>query len=509
MPKAAHPSNTRVLSKSKLMAFRQCPRRLWLEVHRPDLRADSSAAQARFDTGNEVGELARRLYDPKGVGVTLDAQRDGYSRTLDQTTRLLTSKQPIFEAGFSAGGLVAFADVMLPITRRGERRWRMVEVKSSSSVKDYHREDVAVQAYVARLDGAALESISLAHIDSSWVYPGDGDYRGLLAEVDLTQEAFDRADEVREWAEQAHAVAKLPNEPTRATGSHCQSPFECGFIAHCSSTEQQAEYPVTWLPRVQTKILKAHLEQPGVVDMRHVPDELLNARQKRVKQQTLSRQIWFDAQGATRALKAYKPPIHFLDFETIQFAVPRWAGTRPFEQHAFQFSLHTLRPNGTLIHESFLDINGTDPSAGFTSALIKACGVEGPIFVYNAGFERSRMKELGIRYPRRRAALDRIIERVVDLLPIVEAHYYHPSQQGSWSIKKVLPAMVPDLCYDQLQGVQDGGGAMNAYLEATSPGTTDERKLEIEQELLAYCKLDTYAMVRLWQVMAGRQNLKI
>jgi hypothetical protein len=138
--------------------------------------------------------------------------------------------------------------------------------------------------------------------------------------------------------------------------------------------------------------------------------------------------------------------------------------------------------------------------------LIKACGQEGPIFVYNAGFERARMNELGVRYPRRRAALAGLVERIVDLLPIAEAHYYHPSQQGSWSIKKVLPAMVPDLRYDQLQGVQDGGAAMNAYLEAINPATDGPRKQQIEQELLAYCQLDTYAMVRLWQVMAGKSS---
>jgi hypothetical protein len=488
------------------MAFRQCPRRLWLEVHRPELRADSSAAQARFDTGHEVGDLARRLFDPRGEGIVLDAHRDGFKHALAHTTQLLASKRPIFEAGFSAGGVIAFADVLLPLTRRGAPRWRMVEVKSSTSVKDYHREDLAVQTYVARLAGAPIERVSLAHIDSYWVYPGDGDYQGLLTEVDLTQESLDREAEVRDWVEQAHAVAKLTNEPVKATGSHCTSPFECGFLAHCSATEPQAEYPVSWLPRVQTKALKTHLAQPGILDMRQVPDELLNEKQKRVKRQTISGEPWFDAREAARALRVHKLPIYFLDFETIQFAVPRWAGTRPYEQLPFQFSMHLLTPEGTLVHESFLDISGADPTAAFTNALIKACGQEGPIFVYNAGFERARMNELGVRYPRRRAALAGLVERIVDLLPIAEAHYYHPSQQGSWSIKKVLPAMVPDLRYDQLQGVQDGGAAMNAYLEAINPATDGPRKQQIEQELLAYCQLDTYAMVRLWQVMAGKSS---
>jgi hypothetical protein len=509
MPDATGMLKTRNLSKSRLMAFRQCPRRLWLEVHRPELRADSTAAQARFNAGYEVGEVAQRLYDPSGVGVLIDAQVEGFSQALSRSAALLGTYQPIFEAGFAAGGTMAFADVMLPVKRRGGPGWRMVEVKSSTGVKDYHREDVAVQTYAARKAGVKLESVSVAHIDSGWVYPGDGDYRGLLTEVDLTEEAFAREDEVREWVDQAQAVARLAAEPARATGVHCLTPFECGFIGHCAATEPQAEFPVAWLPRVQSKALKAHVAQPGVFDMRQVPDDLLNAKQQRVKQQTLAGQAWFDARGAARALREHEAPLYFLDFETIQFAVPRWAGTRPYEQLPFQFSLHRLMPDGSLEQESFLDLSGADRTAAFAESLIKECGLRGPVFVYNAGFERGRMKELGVRFPRRRAALARLAERVVDLLPIVEAHYYHPSQEGSWSIKKVLPAMVPDLRYDQLEGVQDGGAAMEAYLEATSPTTDAERKSEIERQLLAYCGLDTYAMVRLWQVLAGRSNLKL
>ncbi len=141
--------------------------------------------------------------------------------------------------------------------------------------------------------------------------------------------------------------------------------------------------------------------------------------------------------------------------------------------------------------------------------LIAACGESGPVYVYNAAFETSRMSELAMRYPPFSAALLAINDRVVDLLPIARNRYYHPSQQGSWRIKKVLPAVVPELRYDALDGVQDGGMAMAAFLEAIHPDTPTERKNRIEQQLLAYCKLDTYAMVRLWQVFAGRTDLKL
>jgi hypothetical protein len=171
--------------------------------------------------------------------------------------------------------------------------------------------------------------------------------------------------------------------------------------------------------------------------------------------------------------------------------------------------LHILTESGRLVHTDFLDLSGNNPSAAFAHALIAACGEQGPVFVYNAGFETARIRELAERYPSISESLLAINERVVDLLPIARERYYHPSQQGSWSIKKVLPAVVPELRYDALDGVQDGGMAMDAFLEAIHPNTNAERKAQIKQQLLAYCKLDTYAMVRLWQVFAGRTDMRL
>jgi len=158
--------------------------------------------------------------------------------------------------------------------------------------------------------------------------------------------------------------------------------------------------------------------------------------------------------------------------------------------------------------ESFLDISGNDPSSDFAESLIAVCGITGPVFVYNAGFEGARIKELAERFPKIAKELMAIKERLVDLHPITKAHYYHPSQQGSWSIKAVLPAVAPDLSYEALTGVQNGGMAMEAYLEAIHADTTAERKDEIEKQLLDYCGLDTFAMVRLWQFLAGRNDLQ-
>jgi hypothetical protein len=499
------PTNAmRILSKSKLIAFRQCPKRLWLELHRPELRQDSAGTLASFQVGHQVGDVAKRIYDPNGTGAAIDVKGEGYEAAFARSTKLLAeSEQPIFEAGFKALGALAFADVMLPVGEKGSPTWRMVEVKSSTSVKDYHRDDVAVQTFIAQEAGVKLESIAVACIDSSWVYPGEENYQGLLVETDLTDQALARTAEVRGWLSEAQKVAALATEPNVAVGSHCHEPFDCGFCGYCNRDVVQPEYPVDWLPSLGAS-KRDQLTAAGVDDLRNVPDNLLNVRQRRVKLHTLDATVYFDAAGAAHDLAGYGLPAYFLDFETIQFAVPIWKGTRPYQQIPFQFSVHTLSVHGKLSQDAFLDLTGNDPSEPFAKALIAACGTTGTIFVYNAGFETARVRELARRYPELSASLLAINNRVVDLLPIARNRYYHPSQQGSWSIKVVLPAAVPELSYSSLDGLKDGGMAMAAFAEAVSPSADQTRKEQIRQQLLAYCRLDTFAMVRLWQVLSGR-----
>ena len=491
------------LSKSKLMAFRQCPKRLWLEIHKPELREYSAAAQTRFQVGYQVGDIARRLYDPEDTGMLLDAQTDGYEPTFARTQELIRGNRPIFEGGFRASGGLAFADVLLPMSKRGQNGWRMVEVKSSASLKDYHREDAAIQTYIVRQAGVPLGGVAVAHIDSAWTYPGDEDYHGLLKEHDLWQEARAQGKEVEGWISAAQAVVSRTTEPAIRTGAHCTSPYECPFIEYCRQQEPQARQPLSVLPDVRARKLKDYIEAHPTGELQDVPDELLNDRQKRVKAVTLSGQSFFDAAGAAAALKGHKLPAYFMDFETIQFAVPIWKGTRPYQQIPFQFSMHKVGARGALSQTGFLDLSGKDPREPFAEALVGACGDAGPVFVYNATFEKTRVRELAEKFPRLAGRLSALNERIVDLHPIARDHYYHPSQQGSWSIKDVLPAACPDLSYDSLDGVQDGGMAMEAFLEALAPQTAPERKAEIERELMAYCRLDTYGMVRLWGFFSG------
>jgi CRISPR/Cas system-associated exonuclease Cas4 (RecB family) len=343
----------RVLSKSKLLAYRQCHRRLWLEERHPELNEDVGGTQQTFEIGHQVGDVARRLYDPEDKGVLVDSRKGDIEASSAQTRDAIKQSTPVFEAGFTAGGVSAFSDIVLPVKRTGELAWRIVDVKSSTKLKDYYRDDVAVQAFVARAAGLRLDSISIAHIDSAFVYEGDGDYDGLLVESNLTAETFKRHREVQNWVAEAQSILEGQVEPSIRTGRHCSEPYECGFQRHCRSGEPQARYPASLLPHVQAKALRAFLDQDKVVELQDIPDELLNERQRLVKSHTLADSIFFDRAGATADLAPHRLPAYFLDFETIQFTVPIWKGTRPYQQIPFQFSVHVLPKNELIEHYGF------------------------------------------------------------------------------------------------------------------------------------------------------------
>jgi hypothetical protein len=492
----------RLLSKSKLLSFRQCPKKLWLEIHHPDLAVTSAQTEASYAVGNAVGKVARQLYDPEGHGELVDVDRIGYEAAFRHSRELLASAQPIFEAAFSAEGVMTFADVMLPAGKNGSSAWRMVEVKSATGVKDYYRHDAAIQAFVARSAGARLESVAIAYVDKTFEYAGEGDYRRLLREEDVTEETLGRGEEVRGWIAAAQAIARQASEPERSTGDHCDDPFTCGFQDYCRSREHSVEYPVSWLPNIQTKALKTHIAGKQVTDLRHVPDELLNPVQQRVKTHTLSGEAYFDKEQAAAEMARHQLPAFFLDFETIGFAVPIWKGTRPYQPLTFQFSVHRIGRAGLVEHVDFLDLSGADPREELAEMLIEACEKRGPVFVYSS-FEKSRIRELAMQFPQLKKPLSALIKRLVDLRPIAQQCYYHPSQVGSWSIKKLLPALT-GRDYEELDGVKEGGMAMQAYLEAIEAGTAAQRKAEIEGELRKYCALDTEAMILIWKVFRGK-----
>ncbi len=498
------------LSKSRLLDLRQCERKIWLEVFRGDLKKEIDQSESSFETGHHVGDIARQIYDPPKSGRVFEPKREGYDYVVEITKKLLEVPKPIFEAGFFGDDVLIFADAILPVYTSTGFGWRIVEVKSSASVKSYHLDDAAIQFFVATRAGAPIESISVAHIDSAWTYTVSGDLRGLLKEVDVTRDAIKKEKDVEGWITQAKTILSYQNPPLKSVGPQCQDPYPCAFFEHCCSERKAAHRPVAWLPGRLRDSAVAYLEGDALsTEMDAIPEQFLTTQQRLVHRVTLSGVPFFDRKEALSSLSGLSLPAYFLDFETISFAVPRWIGTRPYQKIPFQFSVHCLSSDGSVTHDSYLDLSGDDPTFSIAEALVRACGSVGPVYVYNAGLERTALKYLSFRCPAMSSALEGISDRIVDLMPITKKSYYHFLQEGSWSLKAIIPTLSPELSYIGLEGIRDGALAMIGYLEAISLETPSVRKTEIETQLLNYCALDTLSLLVLRAFLLGESIDKL
>lgn len=475
------------LSKSRILLNQQCPKRLWLKTNRPELEEVSEGNERRFAAGDLVGEIARGLHPG---GLLIDA--DDLGLALEQTrTAMAEPPRPLFEATFEHEGTLVRADLLLP----DNGAWRMVEVKSSTSVKDYHLNDAAVQAWVLEKAGALVSRVEIAHIDNTFVYPGNGDYRGLLIYEDISREACALQAEVPVWLEQARQTLGLRNEPDIAPGKHCDDPFECSFRRYCEPTafDPIPVHSVRVLP-YGGKFVQGLIEA-GRDDLRQLQiTELKKESHQRIWRTLQTGQAELDPH-ASKIIRGLGWPRYYMDFETINPAVPLWPGIRPYQHVPFQWSCHIEWPEG-LEHEAFLAEAGTDPRRPFIESLLTTLGDAGPVLVWNASFERGRLDDLADAFPDLAKPIQKVIKRLFDLLPLSRDHYYHPEMRGSWSIKAVLPTIAPELSYEGM-AVAHGGAAQEAYEEITLPETTTERKAQLRQGLLEYCELDTLAMVRI------------
>jgi len=489
-----------LLSKTRIQNGRQCHKRLWLEMHQPDLVAWTDEAQARLDEGTRFGELARELL---GGGVLVEAGHREVEQALAETAALLAQSRRttpmLFEPAFSHRDVRVRVDAY----RRGPRGDTLIEVKSTTGVKPEHIWDCAIQTWVARGSGRNVTKIELAHLDRDFVYTREGDYAGLLVRKDITAEVEALQPKIPAIVTRLKRVAR-GEMPAIATGAQCEDPYPCPFFEHCRSAEPPGpDFPVTLLPHA--RLLIERLQAEGHTDLRKVPLAALeNARHRRIARATRTNRPWISP-TLGQVLDDIGYPRHFLDFETIMYAVPRWLGTRPFQQLPFQFSCHTQQRDGRFTHAAFLDVSGRSSLAGFVDALLDAVGKKGPILVWNGNFEAARLRELAVQFPPKADALHAIIERMVDLLPIYREHYYHRDMRGSWSLKAVLPTVAPELDYADL-AVGDGSEAQAAYREAIHPDTPEARREELKAQLLAYCERDTFAMTRLMAVRAPTRH---
>ncbi len=481
------------LSKSKLVAYRQCPKRLWLQTFKRELAQQSEAVENRMAQGNLVGAAAQRLY-PEGrliehvfeLTTALRETADALAQPGDLT---------LFEPALRCDDVLVRADVLI---RRGGR-YRMIEVKASTRVKDSHVTDAAIQTWVARGAGLDVERVELAHIDNRFVYPGDGDYRGLFAHADMTAAVVPLQEQIPIWVAAAQRDLAGPM-PDIAVGKQCHDPFECEFLAFCAP--DTTEFPVELLPN--SSKLARQLRGDGFADLREVPlERLLREDHRRIWRATNSGRAELDASAAA-TLNALPWPRYFLDFETVGPAVPLWPGTRPYQKIPMQWSCHRQDVDGTLTQlPPYLDTIGADPRRAFAQSLVDAIGDDGVILVYNAVFERGVIMQMAELFDDLAPALRAMASRLFDLLPFAREHYYHPAMMGSWSIKRVLPTIAPDLDYGNLASVQSGDMVEPVYLEMVNVRTPMERRSELETALLTYCARDTLGMVRVADFFAG------
>ena len=480
------------LSKSKLLSYRQCPRRLWLETHSPELADADASNEAVFAIGHAVGEVAQKLYGAGGGHLV--PFEPSLRAAIEETQRILADggDAPLFEATFEHEGVLVRVDVL----KRAGRRPELIEGKASTGVKDVHLVDCAVQAWVLEGQGLALERIVLAHVNRDFLYAGDGDYNGLLVEQDVTEQARAVLPEVEFWVRKARDLLAEP-EPEVRVGLHCSTPYDCAFYEHCAP--KLGDFPVTALRGSREKLFEWMHE--GFADLRDVPAERLSQKQRRVFDATVSGRAEIRPDAAAFA-EALEFPHYYLDFETIAFAVPIWTGTRPYEALPFQWSCHVEESPGMLRHLEFLDVTGEPPMRRCAESLIEALGTRGPILVYT-GYEGRMINGLIHRYPDLEEQLEAIHERLVDLYPVTRRNYYHPDMLGSWSLKAVTPTVAPELSYKDLGEVQDGNAAQTAYLETIDSGTTSERRETLQRSMLAYCQQDTLALVRLVDFFRG------
>jgi CRISPR/Cas system-associated exonuclease Cas4 (RecB family) len=524
------------LSKSLLNSFRQCPRRLWLELQdnrarregRPAIAQKQYSADAlkRFAEGHVVGRIAQAMW-PSGVDIESAVLKNSKEkkRDLNESKRLtqqvIEQGRPLFEATFEHDALLIQADVMLP-ARDG---WQMLEVKSSSSPKAYHYADLATQAWVAEQSGIALSRVGLLLVNKSFALEHAGNYTGFLQiheDQELQESVREHKQAMPSTVSAARDMALQHQEPTQhEPGEQCTDPFECPYQAHCAKPESGPmadQVPIRFYR--DTGGEKAQqLIQRGYSDFRLVPEETMTQIWgKNSEAHQINRRLALavrtgtpvlDREAVHKALDAFTWPVQHLDFETINLTAPVWPGTQSGQQVPFQYSLDVQNRDGSLVldaHREFLDVSGNDPRRALAQHLVKDLSPERTILAWNATFERTVIRVLAEQFPDLKTALLRLLDCVEDLLPVVRQNYAHPAMpHGSapmFSIKTVLPMLVPSMNYDQLDGVQNGGDAQASYLRVAAPESVRrsvgyseaERQLEIKN-MLRYCAMDTQAMV--------------
>ena len=482
------------LSKSRFMAGRQCHKRLYLETYRPELAGSADEpGEATFEVGRAVGALARSRYSGGAlIGEELDwAEADRATRAALRDRAI----PAIFEGALSFDRVRVRPDIL---TRTRDRRFDLFEVKSTLDLKPEHEWDLAVQHHVLRGAGVPIRWARLMHLNRDYVYlGGDYDLKRLFTFTNLTRLVRKRKREVAAALKEMRRTLAAKSLPPISVGPQCSVPYACPFYDHCHGDEP--DHSVTQLPRLGIK-MREQFAAMGIVEIPKIPRDFdgLSTLQARVVEAVRTATRFHDP-AISRKLRKIKFPVPFLDFETFSPVLPLYGGTRPYQIIPFQWSNHVLNADGAVRHREFLHDERTDPRRPFAERLLETLGDKGSVVVYSS-FEATRLRELGEHFGDLTRALGQVQKRIVDLLPLIREHVYDPEFHGSFSLKWVLPALVPELGYDDLE-ITDGGLASLAYSEMQVPETASNRRAELRAALLAYCERDTQAMLELFRVL--------
>lgn len=476
------------LSKSQFVSGLQCPKMLWWMVHEPDapeLAADDDL-QVNFERGRRVGELARTFVPG---GVLIDLPHHEVERRVAATAKAIADgARAVYEASFLEDGVFVAVDIL----ERRRDGFVLVEVKSTLDVKEEHLPDVAVQTHVVRCAGLTVKRAEVMHLNRECRHP---DLSNLFVRENVTSLIRSALRAVPKQAGELLSTLASPL-PEVAIGPHCTAPYACPFIERC--WPPIPNHHVSTLYRIRaTKVEK--LVADGYETLFDLPRRFAASATARRQIRSVQTGKVIVERGLRRALAPLAPPIAFLDLETVNPAIPVWPGCRPYEQVPVQFSCHVLKPDG-LEHHTWLADGPGDPREGLARALIAACASARAVLAFNAPFEQRCIDGLVEVLPNLKAELVALSRRIRDLLPIVRDHVYDPDFEGSFSIKKVLPALVPKLGYDDLE-IQDGGSA-SAALETLLLGAdalTAAQRRSVRRDLLRYCERDTLGMVRLFE----------
>jgi hypothetical protein len=485
-------TNTR-LSKSQYVKGRKCLKRLWLYKNRNDLAdAPTESQQMLFAQGNDVGILARTYFKD---GVLIHEDHRSLDAALEHTRLALTdpSISYIYEGAFLYDEVIVRVDI---VRKNPDGSVDLIEVKSTNSVKKEHWDDVAIQKFVIENSGVNVKQTILMHLNPDYVRNGAIDLSGLFSLDPVDEEIEELLAEVPNYIRLMRSKLVVGVEPSALIGSVCKNPYPCEFQSYC--WKDVTATSIHRLSRITDK-KREELKDLGVESLSKIPSSFsLSPSQKAQVESAKQDKPLVDHVQIAELLKTLEWPLHFLDYETISFPIPKYVKTSPYQQLPFQFSLHIQESEGAeLRHCEFLHMEDTDPRERFVEHLLQSIdGDKGSIIVYHASFERGITLALVQSFPELTGAFEEIAGRLWDLeTPFLKSWYADYKLEGSTSIKHVLPTLVPDLSYEHLE-IRKGDIAQKRYVEMISAVNPSDRKRTADA-LLAYCKLDTLAMVKI------------